>query len=179
MAAETRGREMLETEPRAKSAQFDRRTGRVVLELANGCTYLFPVHLVEDLHDASPHDLSFVKVEGHGFNLSWPKLGVDLVRPCPGGGRIRNTQLDDQGACASGRVFHLACQGSGSACERCKGRTTSKERCILKRVDKRSGHLLRISRSSSAGTGFDPHWPFGASYRRWPIQKRKLTNSSV
>ena len=80
-AAEARGREMLETEPRATSAKYDRRTGRVALELVNGCTYLFPVHLVEDLRDATPRDLSVVEVEGHGFNLNWPRLNVDLYVP--------------------------------------------------------------------------------------------------
>lgn len=79
--AEVRGRKMLEAEPRAASAQYDRRTGRVAINLINGCTYLFPVHLVEDLHDAAPRDLSIIEVEGHGFNLNWPRLSVDLYVP--------------------------------------------------------------------------------------------------
>jgi hypothetical protein len=36
-AAEARGRAMLETEPRAVSAQYSRETGRVTVELVNGC----------------------------------------------------------------------------------------------------------------------------------------------
>ena len=79
--AKDRGRKLLETEPRAASARFDRRTRRVAIDLINGCTYLFPVHLVEDLHDADSRDLSVVEVEGHGFNLNWPRLGVDLYVP--------------------------------------------------------------------------------------------------
>ena len=79
--AETRGQEMLETEPRAESASYDRQTGQVVLSLVNGCTYMFPASLVEELHDAAPGDLSVVEVEGHGFNLRWPGLDVDLYVP--------------------------------------------------------------------------------------------------
>ena len=79
--AEVRGRKLLETEPRAASVRYDQGSGRVALELVNGCTYLIPVQLVEELHDAAPRDLSVVEVEGHGFNLSWPRLGVDLHVP--------------------------------------------------------------------------------------------------
>ena len=79
--AEDRGRKMLKTEPRAASARYDQRTGRVEIELINGCTYLFPVNLIEDLHDAAPRDLSVIEVDGHGFNLNWPRLGVDLYVP--------------------------------------------------------------------------------------------------
>jgi len=45
-AAEARGRRILVTEPRASSAHYDRATGRVVIDLTNGCTYAFPTRLV-------------------------------------------------------------------------------------------------------------------------------------
>lgn len=32
-------------DPRAKSARYDRRTNRVVVELRNGATFMFPVSL--------------------------------------------------------------------------------------------------------------------------------------
>ena len=53
----------------------------MAIELINGCTCLFPLHLVEDLRNAEPRDLSNVEVEGHGFNLNWPRLDVDLYVP--------------------------------------------------------------------------------------------------
>ena len=40
--AETRGRKMLETEPRAVAAHYDAGAGRVMIDLANGCAYAFP-----------------------------------------------------------------------------------------------------------------------------------------
>ena len=80
-AAEARGRKMLETEPRAASARYDRKTGRVIINLVNGCTYSFPVQLVQDLQGASHEDLANIAVEGVGFNLHWPTLDADLYVP--------------------------------------------------------------------------------------------------
>jgi hypothetical protein len=80
-SAEARGRKMLKTEPRATAARYDRTTGRVVVELVNGCAYAFPAQRVQDLHGASEADLSRVEVDGVGFNLHWPALDVDLYVP--------------------------------------------------------------------------------------------------
>lgn len=85
-AAEARGRKMLETEPRAKTARYDRKDGRVVIDLVNGCAYAFPVELVQDLQGASPGDLANIEVDGLGFNLHWPALDVDLYVPTLVGG---------------------------------------------------------------------------------------------
>lgn len=72
---------MLETEPRAISARYDRKTGRVTIDLINGCTYVFPSDLVQDLSNASPDELAAIEVDGMGFNLHWPKLDADLYLP--------------------------------------------------------------------------------------------------
>lgn len=79
--AEARGKKMLETELRARLAHYDSVTGRVELELLNGCTYGFPASLVQDLQGASATDLATVEVDGMGFNLHWQILGVDLYVP--------------------------------------------------------------------------------------------------
>jgi hypothetical protein len=80
-AAEARGREMLQTEPRAVSVHYDRETGRVVIDLMNGCTYAFPTELVQDLRGASDDDLAVIEIDGLGFDLYWPTLDVDLYVP--------------------------------------------------------------------------------------------------
>jgi Protein of unknown function (DUF2442) len=80
-AAEARGRKLLETEPRAASARYEPATGRVVVELVNGCAYAFPAQRVQDLQGASPDHLANVEVDGLGFNLHWPALDVDLYVP--------------------------------------------------------------------------------------------------
>jgi hypothetical protein len=79
--AEARGRAMLESEPRAMAARYDRATGRVVVDLVNGCTYAFPAELVQDLQGANPEALAGVEVDGLGFNLHWPALDADLYVP--------------------------------------------------------------------------------------------------
>ena len=79
--AEAAGDTMLATEPRAKAARYDRKTGRVVIELTNGCSYAFPAALVEDLQNASADGLADVRVDGYGFNLNFPALDVDLYVP--------------------------------------------------------------------------------------------------
>ena len=80
-AAEAHGKATLETEPRATSARYDRKTGRVTVDLVNGCTYMFPTQLVQELSEASPDALEAVEVDGVGFNLHWPKLDADLYVP--------------------------------------------------------------------------------------------------
>ena len=80
--AEARGRVMQESGPCAQSARYDAASGRVVLELADGCAYAFPARRVEDLVGASDADLaSVLVVDGAGFNLHWPALAVDLFVP--------------------------------------------------------------------------------------------------
>lgn len=80
-AAEAHGQAVLEAEPRAVSAHYNRKTGCVTVDLINGCSYAFPISLVQDLREASTVDLTGVEVDGTGFNLHWPKLDVDLYIP--------------------------------------------------------------------------------------------------
>lgn len=70
-----------ETEPRAVSARYDAGTGRVELELRNGCLFAFPADLVEGLRGASPEQLAEVRVRTRGSGLRWDALDVDLGVP--------------------------------------------------------------------------------------------------
>jgi hypothetical protein len=79
--AERRGTEMLDTEPRARTARFDAASGRVVVDLSNGCSFAFPARLAQGLEDASPDALAEVEVLGQGYGLHWEKLDVDLSIP--------------------------------------------------------------------------------------------------
>lgn len=80
-AAEARGRKAFETEPRAVAARYDQATGRVVIELANGCLYAFPAELAQDLRGAGHDVLASVEIDGAGFNLHWPAIDADLYVP--------------------------------------------------------------------------------------------------
>lgn len=79
--AERRGAEMLATEPRARAARFDAASGRIVVDLANGCSFAFPARLAQGLEDASADALAEVEVLGQGYGLHWEKLDVDLSVP--------------------------------------------------------------------------------------------------
>lgn len=80
-AAEWRGREVAEREPRAVSARYDLPSGRVVVELADGCAYAFPARLAQDLQNATDEELASIEVDGAGFNLHWPALDADIYVP--------------------------------------------------------------------------------------------------
>ena len=69
------------TEPRAKSARYDRRTNRIVVELRNGATFMFPAELAQGLAGSSPKDLAEVQVTPSGAGLRWPNLDADLSLP--------------------------------------------------------------------------------------------------
>lgn len=68
-------------EPRAKSARYDRRTNRVVVELRNGATFIFPAELAQGLAGASPKDLVDVRITPSGEGLRWPSLDADFSLP--------------------------------------------------------------------------------------------------
>jgi uncharacterized protein DUF2442 len=68
-------------EPRAKSARYDRRTNRVVVELRNGATFMFPAELAQGLAGASPKDLAEVRITPSGEGLRWPSLDADFSLP--------------------------------------------------------------------------------------------------
>lgn len=80
-AAEARGAAARLNEPRATAARFDAKTGRFVVDLTNGCTFMFPQHLAQGLEDASPTKLAAVEVLGSGTGLHWEDLDVDLSVP--------------------------------------------------------------------------------------------------
>jgi hypothetical protein len=77
-AARRRGAVAARTEPRASVARFDRQTGRVVIELTNGCTFEFPAELGQGLRGATPDQLAEVEVLPGGSGLRWEQLDADL-----------------------------------------------------------------------------------------------------
>lgn len=80
-AAGRRGQSSLRTEPRARAARYDRRTGRVHVALTNGCTFAFPARHAQGLERASDAQLAQVEILGLGLALHWEVLDVDLSVP--------------------------------------------------------------------------------------------------
>lgn len=80
-AAEARGRQARSTEPRAAAARYDRTSGRIILDLTNGCAFAFPARLAEGLGEAGEQDIAQVEILGAGTGLHWETLDLDLSVP--------------------------------------------------------------------------------------------------
>lgn len=69
-----RGEEAMKTRPRAVSVRYDKAQKRVIVDLSNGTTFIFPPHLAQELSGASDAELADVRVLGVGFALEWATL---------------------------------------------------------------------------------------------------------
>ncbi|MDN8614556.1 DUF2442 domain-containing protein [Variovorax ginsengisoli] len=79
--AEARMQKRRDAGPRAVSAHYDRRVGRVVVQLNTGVELGFPPSLAEGLAQARPKDLVDIEVSPAGTGLHFPLLDVDLYVP--------------------------------------------------------------------------------------------------
>ena len=80
-AALERGRIAQQTEPGAISARYDRKSGRIIVELTNGCTFAFPPRMAQGLETASDDELTTVEILGAGYGLHWEALDANLSVP--------------------------------------------------------------------------------------------------
>ena len=65
----------------AVGAEYDARQNRLVVGLNTGVTILVPVHLLEDLADATAADLREIEITPAGLGLHWPRLDADIYVP--------------------------------------------------------------------------------------------------
>ena len=72
--ATRRGAERLENEPRAVAVRYDRRKKRVVVDLSNATTFIFPPRLLQEVGSGSEDEIADVKILGQGFALEWERL---------------------------------------------------------------------------------------------------------
>jgi hypothetical protein len=80
-AALERGRRIQGQEPRASAAHFDPRTGKITLDLTNGCTFIFPARLIQGLEGAADDALAAVELLPQGGGLHWESPDVDISVP--------------------------------------------------------------------------------------------------
>jgi hypothetical protein len=69
------------TEPRARAAHYDSRSGQVVVELSNSAKFMFPSDLAQGIAGASSNDLSRIEISPSGEGLRWPALDADFSLP--------------------------------------------------------------------------------------------------
>jgi Protein of unknown function (DUF2442) len=80
-AARRRGATADRTEPRATAARYDAASGRIVVDLTNGCSFAFPARALQGLAEASDADLAAVEVIGAGLGLHWEAQDADFTVP--------------------------------------------------------------------------------------------------
>lgn len=79
-AAENRMQEQREA-GYAVSARYDRRSGRIVIELNTEVQFAIPAGKIEGLSEATASDLAEIEISPSGLGLYWPKLDVDTYVP--------------------------------------------------------------------------------------------------
>lgn len=80
-AANARGAARLTKNPTAVAARYDRRTGRVVIELSTGVGITFKPQSAQGLEKARPADLTEIEISPSGLGLHIPALDADLYLP--------------------------------------------------------------------------------------------------
>jgi uncharacterized protein DUF2442 len=79
--ANQRARDLRASIPRAVTARFDRRTGRIVIGLSSGLEVGFLPQNAEGLEEASPAELEKIEITPSGYGIHFPKLDADLYLP--------------------------------------------------------------------------------------------------
>lgn len=80
-AARTRDARERAVGRRAVAASYDRKTGRVMLELTSGFVFGFPAQAIPALANATPQQLAAVTLSPGGGGLHWEALDADLSVP--------------------------------------------------------------------------------------------------
>ena len=79
--ATERGEALQSAIPKAVSARYDRRVGRVVVRLESKLEIAFSPRDAEGLQGARPDQLEPVEISPSGFGIHFPKLDADIYLP--------------------------------------------------------------------------------------------------
>ena len=79
--ANERAREMERSVPRAVAAHYDRKTGRIVVELSSKLAVSFRPSDAQGLQHAKAADLAEIELSPSGFGIHFPRLDADFYVP--------------------------------------------------------------------------------------------------
>jgi hypothetical protein len=79
--ANQRAKNLQESIPRAVSAYYDRKSGRVVINLSSKLTLSFSPRDAQGFESARPAQLDEIEITPSGFGIHFPKLDADLYVP--------------------------------------------------------------------------------------------------
>jgi len=81
LSANKRGVERVRKTPIATAVRYDRRIGRLVIDLSSGIEIAFRPHDAQGLEHAKVSDLSEIEISPSGLGIHFPKLDADLYLP--------------------------------------------------------------------------------------------------
>ena len=79
--ANRRARELQAHAPRAVSARYDPKTGRIVIHLSSKLIVSFAPEHAQGLENARPSQLKQIEISPSGFGLHFPAVDADLYVP--------------------------------------------------------------------------------------------------
>ena len=79
--ANQRAKDLERSFPRVVAAHYDRKAGRVVIELSSKLIVSFSPHDVEGLEDAKASQMSEVEISPSGFGIHFPAVDADIYVP--------------------------------------------------------------------------------------------------
>lgn len=79
--ANQRGKNLQGSAPRAVAAYYDRKIGRVVIQLSSKLIVSFSPSDVEGLEDAKAAQLREIEISPSGFGIHFPAVDADLYVP--------------------------------------------------------------------------------------------------
>jgi hypothetical protein len=104
--------------PRARSAHYDHKTGRIVVDLSSNLIVSLSPHDVEGLRDARPSQLKNIEISPSGFGIHFPAVDADLYVPALLEGFLGSktwmaSRLGQMGGRSSSRAKKAASRANG------------------------------------------------------------------
>jgi hypothetical protein len=79
--AKRRAEDMQSDLPKAISVHYDRKSGRIVVDLSSKLTLSFSPDDAQGLENAKPSQLEEIEITPSGFGIHFPRLDADLYVP--------------------------------------------------------------------------------------------------
>jgi hypothetical protein len=79
--AKRRAKNLQSSLPKAISAHYDRKSGRIIINLSSKLTLSFSPDDAQGLENAKPSQLDEIEITPSGFGIHFPRLDADLYVP--------------------------------------------------------------------------------------------------
>jgi hypothetical protein len=117
-AANKRAAARLAKTPIATAAHYDRRLGRLFIDLSSGLSIAFNPHDAQGLESARPDQLKKIEISPSGMGLHFPAMDADIYLPALlegflGSRRWMAAQLGKAGGSASSHAKTNAVRANG------------------------------------------------------------------